>query len=66
VIEMPWWAGMPGPVRDGVFAAAAALIGLGAIFWRLQAGVLQAQHLQPGAYLILTPAQVRKPPGGRR
>jgi NAD(P)-dependent dehydrogenase (short-subunit alcohol dehydrogenase family) len=24
VIETPWWAGMPGPVRDGVFAAAAA------------------------------------------
>jgi len=24
VIETPWWAGMPGPVRDGVFATAAA------------------------------------------
>jgi len=24
VIETPWWAGMPGPVRDGVFASAAA------------------------------------------
>jgi NAD(P)-dependent dehydrogenase (short-subunit alcohol dehydrogenase family) len=24
VIETPWWAGMPGPVRDGVFANAAA------------------------------------------
>ena len=24
VIETPWWAGLPGPVRDGVFAAAAA------------------------------------------
>ena len=24
VIETPWWAGMPGPVRDGMFAAAAA------------------------------------------